>query len=349
MGFLIQKKMFILDEKHQLFNNCHASTILSIQPSKLLVAFFAGNKEGDVDTAIWTVLQKDGVWQTPKKTIDEVGVAHWNPVLHQDPKTGYIWLFYKVGADVHSWTTRFILSKDQGDTWTKPTELVKGDISPRGPVKNKLIIADDGTWLAPSSIENDKYWDAFIDISKDNGITWMKQSIPLFHIDNKDSVKETLWEGLQNNTLWENDTSLIFKWDGVIQPSLWKSTPRNIHALMRSTRGYIYRSDSKDNGKIWSEAYATDLPNNNSGIDVVKLDTDLLVLAYNPISGNWGIRYPIALACSSDNGITWSVPFSLEDNVGEFSYPAIIYSEGIIHLTYTWNRKNIVYQQVIYQ
>lgn len=29
---------------------------------------------------------------------------------------------------------------------------------------------------------------------------------------------------------------------------------------------------------------------------------------------------------------------------GEFSYPAIVQQGGVIHLTWTWNRKNIIYQ-----
>jgi len=52
--------------------------------------------------------------------------------------------------------------------------------------------------------------------------------------------------------------------------------------LTRSNAGSIYRSDSQDNGQIWSPAYPTELPNNNSGIDLVRLDDSSLILAYNP-------------------------------------------------------------------
>lgn len=103
------------------------------------------------------------------------------------------------------------------------------------------------------------------------------------------------------------------------------------------------RSDSTDNGKTWCEAQPTSLPNNNSGIDLVRTPSGVLVLAWNPVGGNWGQRYPISLSVSTDNGESWAEPVDLENEQGEFSYPAIISDGDVIHLTYTWNRKNIVY------
>ncbi|MDM3693222.1 exo-alpha-sialidase, partial [Proteus mirabilis] len=63
--------------------------------------------------------------------------------------------------------------------------------------------------------------------------------------------------------------------------------------------------------------------------------------------GNWSRRYPISVSLSSDNGSTWSEPIDLLDGEGEFSYPAIIAENNTLHVTYTWNRKNIVYQQLL--
>ena len=59
-----------------------------------------------------------------------------------------------------------ITSEDMGYSWSKPRELVIGDIGGRGPVKNKIITLENGTWLAPASIETDTVWDAFVDISR---------------------------------------------------------------------------------------------------------------------------------------------------------------------------------------
>ena len=113
------------------------------------------------------------------------------------------------------------------------------------------------------------------------------------------------WEGL--NDLWATDPNVVLKWDGVIQPSLWEKEPGDWSCLMRSTRGKIYRSDSKDGGLTWCEAYPIDMANNNSGIDLVKLDDGTLVLVHNPVSGNWTFRTPLSISISEDDGATWRI------------------------------------------
>jgi predicted neuraminidase len=107
---------------------------------------------------------------------------------------------------------------------------------PRGPVKNKILLAADGTWIAPGSIEDDRHWDAFVDCSDDNGKSWHFSPVPLEHYDNASARYSHLWQGLKDEALWENDLSRVLRWDGVIQPSLWESSPGHIHMLMRSTR-----------------------------------------------------------------------------------------------------------------
>lgn len=345
MPFTQKSRQFLLPESQTDFAQCHASTLVVLPEQKtVLVAFFAGVKEGSGDTAIWLARSESDEWQPAQRIMAEPGVAHWNPVLHY--QQGTVWLFYKVGPDVHTWTTRVAISLDGGLNWSEPRSLINGDDLPRGPVKNKILVMSNGEWLAPGSTEDDQHWDAFVDLSADNGQTWHKVDIPFEHQQPVQAADEDVWQGLKENALWECDLQQVFAWDGVIQPTLWESQPGNIHALLRSTRGKIYRTDSVDYGRSWCAAFATGLPNNNSGIDVVRLDCATLVLACNPIEGNWGRRYPIALLESQDNGVTWSQPWALEHSKGEFSYPAIIAEGDVLHLTWTFNRTNIVYQQI---
>jgi predicted neuraminidase len=116
--------------------------------------------------------------------------------------------------------------------------------------------------------------------------------------------------------------------------------------MCRSTRDYIYRSDSVDFGKSWCKSYPISLPNNNSGIDVVKMDNGTLALVYNPVSGNWSARTPLTISFSEDNGITWTDHYHLETESGEFSYPAIITEGDELFITYTVNRKNIAFSHL---
>ena len=122
--------------------------------------------------------------------------------------------------------------------------------------------------------------------------------------------------------------------------------------LLRSTSSKIFRSDSMDGGYTWNLAYATNLPNNNSGLDVVKLPSGTLVLAYNPTENlpNYykGPRTPLILSYSDDNGETWHELITLESGRGGYAYPAIIANEKEIFVTYTWKRERIAFWSIRY-
>ena len=159
--------------------------------------------------------------------------------------------------------------------------------------------------------------------------------------------RDNVWEGLLSKELWENDLEKIERWDGVIQPSLWLGEGSNVHAFMRSTRGFIYRSDSTDGGVTWCEAYPTALPNNNSGLDVDRMDDGTLVLVSNPISGNWARRTPISISFSTDNGESFSEPLPLETIEGELSYPSVNACGKLIRITFTVKRRSFMYCECV--
>lgn len=315
---------------------CHASTITRLPNGDLLSAWFAGSKEGADDVAIWCSRRNSGKWSTPFKLTDENGIPHWNPVL-LTTSDGKILLFYKVGRKISEWYTKIKVSVDKGFTWSDSAELVPGDRGGRGPVRNKVVVLSNGSWLAPASMENG-IWSAFADISTDEGKSWFKS--------NDIYVQGLDYPGIE---VVESDIPVSrqsFFGRGVIQPTLWESEPGLVHMLLRSTEGRIYRSDSSDWGKSWSNAYPTELPNNNSGIDAVKIKDGPLVLAYNPVGINWGPRTPIALNSSMDNGKTWCGEYILDGGEGEYSYPAIIFSGKDIYVTYTRKRKTISFWKI---
>ena len=316
-GALIARD-FIFDDDRP-FRECHASTLIRLDNGDFLTAWFGGTREKDPDVGIWLSKGKPGRWSVPQQVAKIRDDAHWNPVLFCNEK-GAVYLYFKVGKEIPSWETWVTVSPDGGVTWSEPVELVKGDTGGRGPVRNKPIILSDGSWLAGASHE-DRDWNVFIDRSEDSGRSW--QATPYLTLDRSQ-----------------------FNGKGVIQPTLWESTPGIIHMLVRSTNGMIYRSDSQDYGKTWCNLYATSMPNNNSGIDLVKFADGTLALVYNPASGNWASRASLNIAISYDNGITWPKQIVLEDDANErteYSYPAIITYGNRIALTYTWRRQRIVF------
>jgi len=244
-------------------------------------------------------------------------------------------------------------------------ELVKGDVSGgRGPMKNPPIVLSNGDWIAGASKEvtlegGIGKWDAFVDIAPKPkpGDQWKQGDQN--HWYRSELIPLPSDRGDENGS---------FPGEGVIQPSLWESKdkPGEVHMFLRSSIGYIVRSDSKDYGRTWSEGYKTSLPNNNSGQCVTQMRDGRLVAALNPIPKSWGPRTPLVCMISSDGGITWAQWCVLEDqpvpkdfqrvialetgivNDGksEFSYPTVTPTaedDDIgVWVSYTWQRRGIV-------
>lgn len=340
----IIKKEPIFSETQSWFGDCHANTQLKLGPEDYLVAFWAGTSEGTPDQAIWLSRCSGGVWQPPVRIKYIYQLPHWNPVLFRYGTR--IYLFYKVGLTVQTWYTYVSYSDDDGYTWSEAREAVPGDYRPRATVRNKILVASNGAWIAPTSKEVGNEMDCYADRSEDEGRTWEIAPIPIVHQPSQPLDEDRLWEGLKRGALWENNLKTVGAWDGVIQPTMWESDPGHIHALMRSTRGKIYRSDSADFGKTWCEAYPTQLPNNCSGIDAVRMEDGTLAVVYNPVSDNWGTRSPLSVSLSGDNGRTFTAPFHLETKPGEYSYPSVTAEGNILNIFYTANRRNFIHCRV---
>jgi predicted neuraminidase len=82
----------------------------------------------------------------------------------------------------------------------------------------------------------------------------------------------------------------------------------------------------------------TDLPNPNSGTDAITLLDGRHLLVSNPVTKG---RTPLVVSLSVD-GKTWRQVLVLEEQPGEYSYPAVIQtSDSLVHITYTWKRERI--------
>jgi predicted neuraminidase len=297
--------MFIFEKAP--FASCHASTLVEVEPGRLLAAWFGGQAEGARDVKIWSAAFDGKTWSPPMAVGEEPGFPCWNPVLFRS-STGSLFLFYKAGPNPSSWTGQVRRSTDSGKTWGRVEPLPAGLL---GPIKNKPIEHPKGTILAPTSVESHRAWCAWVERSTDDGKTWRRFG-PI---------------------------AVPGKPYGLIQPTLLLTRQGGLTALCRSRGiGFICQSDSPD-GETWSEARPIELPNPGSGIDAVRAANGDWYLMYNNTKT---ARSPLNLARSTDDGKTWKMVAVLESAPGEFSYPAIIQTaDSRLHTTYTWNRRHI--------
>jgi predicted neuraminidase len=300
--------MFIFEKAP--FASCHASTVVEVEPGRLLAAWFGGKAEGASDVKIWLARFDGKTWSEPEVAADEPGFPCWNPVLFLS-RSQTLFLFYKAGPNPMSWSGFLRRSTDGGKTWDRIEQFPAGLL---GPIKNKPFQRGDGTILAGTSVESHRAWTCWLERSTDDGKTWRRFG-PI---------------AVPNHP------------HGIIQPTLFETADRTLVALCRSRGlGVICRAESPDGGETWPAAEKTELPNPNSGIDAVKTAKGEIYLVYNHTKEH---RTPLNLGVSTDEGKTWKMAATLEEEPGEFSYPAIIQAQdGLLHITYTWNRRHIKY------
>jgi predicted neuraminidase len=290
------------------FASCHASTITQTKSGKLLCAYFAGSDEGENDVGIWLSEKTDNGWSAPRLIAKSPEVPCWNPVLFTLP-SGDVLLFYKDGPRPNNWSGVMKRSTDEGSSWSSEIALPAGII---GPVKNKPLLLNNGTLVCGSSIESWQRWGCWIDFTSDEGKSWSK-SEPI---------------NLKNNLF------------GLIQPTLFLTSEKEMRLLARSKHnGFICTATSQDQGKTWTEAVPTELPNPNSAIDAVRLHNGDILLVYNHSTDE---RSPLNVAFSKDQGMHWQPLVTLENTPGEYSYPSVIQTaDHWVHITYTHNRDRI--------
>jgi len=302
----IQRSEFIYETAP--FPSCHASTIVETTPGHLVAAWFGGTAESNPDVAIYCSRWENGHWSKPVEAANGITgdkrFPCYNPVLFQ-PKKGPLLLFYRVGPGPSHWWGMLTTSPDGGLTWSKAEKLPNGIL---GPINNKPMELADGTLLCPSSTE-EQGWRIHFEFTKDGGKTW-KSTAPL------------------------NDSKVI----GAIQPSLLKVGNSSLRAVGRTQQGRLFAIDSPDCGKTWGAMQLIDVPNPNSGTDAITLRDGRHLLVYNHSRTE---RTPLNVATSID-GLEWKPLMTLEDQPGEYSYPAVIQtSDGLVHITYTWRRQRI--------
>jgi predicted neuraminidase len=303
--------------------SAHASSLALASDGGLLVAWFAGTREGASDVRIemaklgpgterlrWTALTREQLQAGVRRSIRKLG----NPALSRDGE-GRLHMFV-VSVSVGGWSgsaINHLVSTDEGRTWGAPRRLI---LSPllnfSSLVRAPALAMEDGGLGLPAYHEFITKWPLWTRLDADGHVTSslrMPQPFP------------------------------------ALQPAVAALSSESAIAALRRGHGsapqvLACRTDSA--GAAWSAAPETGIPNPDSGVALVRLASGTLLLAGNPLESG---RQVLQLFHSSDGGTSWSPGAIIERGSGsdEFSYPSLLQdSAGSVHVSYTRNRTAIV-------
>lgn len=284
----------------------HCATLTQLADGTLLAAWFGGAFETAPDVAILAARWSPALerWSKPAVIAEVPGKALGQPVFLPRPD-GELWFFYVVnmGAD---WTTAqpfWRRSADQGTTWSAPRQLMD---YPGLMFRSRPVVLP-GRIILPAYDEN--RWESRMLISDDDGRTW-RLGDPIV---------------TPNGNI---HACIVQRSDGLLVAYLRPGVGG----------GALWRTTSSDRGDTWTPPTLTDLPNPNSGFDLLRLASGRLALAYNPSAT---LRTPLCVALA-DEDERWGPPRVLEDDYAEFSYPTLLQArDGRIHAVYTYRREHI--------
>ena len=303
--------------------SAHASSLAPASDGSVLVAWFAGTREGAADVRIemariasgkapvrWTALTRESLQAGLRRSIRKLG----NPVLSRD-SAGTLHLFV-VSVSVGGWSgsaINHLSSTDDGRTWSAPRRLILSPLLNFSSLVRAPALPLGGGGLG----------------------------LPAYH---ECVTKWPLWTRLdaEGNVT----TSVRMPQPGpALQPAVAALSSESAVAVLRRGRGsapQVLACRTEDGGVSWLEAADTGIPNPDSGIALVRLRDGTLLLACNPREAG---RHVLQLFHSRDGGSTWSPGAVIErgSEGEEFSYPSLLEdASGAVHMSYTRNRTGIV-------
>lgn len=301
----------------------HASFIAELPGGDLGCVWFGGTQEGIPDISVYfSRLQRGATrWTDAVKLSDDPTRSEQNPLLFTAPD-GALWLLWtaQLGGNQDTALVRRRISRDAGNSWSPIETLIPEKPGFGTFIRSRIVVNARGEWLLPiwrCTKPPAGAWTGNLDtssvlISRDQGATWDESAVP-------DST-------------------------GTCHMSIVPGAKGELLAFYRSRwADHVYRSVSTDDGHTWSAPLPTVLPNNNSSVMALTLNSGAVALCYNESSAAdatgrraslyddiggeddaapapstlreafWGApRAPLTLAVSDDGGLTWPHRRNLE-------------------------------------
>jgi predicted neuraminidase len=338
--------------------HAHASSIVELPDGRLMACWYFGSGERTADDVkVQAAYLRKGAtaWDAPFTLDDTPGFPDTNPILMMDRKQR-LWFIWTAILD-NRWETALLKLRisEPGVTgsaagsaprWQVSDNilLIPQDFSAKVSPLIRRLVAD----VPPGRDRNEA--NLAIERSTDkllNRLGWMPRVhplelpcgrvlLPLYSDTYNISLVALTDDGGRTWTASEPLTSL-----GGVQPSLVRRKDGSVAAYMRDNGPPPQRalvSDSRDEGRTWSEVRDSDIPNPGSSVEVIGLRSGAWCMVLNDTEKG---RDKLSVWLSEDEGKTWPWRRTLEDNpLGGFSYPSVIQTkDGQIHATYSHNLK----------
>lgn len=303
--------------------SAHASSMASLPDGHLLVAWFAGSREGASDVAIRMALLRDGRVESEWESLDRLQLQSMvhrsvrklgNPVLWVAPD-GELHMFV-VSVSVGGWSgsaVNHLRSADGGRSWLSARRLVLSPFLDLGTlVRTPPVARPDGSLVLPAYHEFIRKHGMAVELSPEGTVR---------------GVARIPGPG------------------ALLQPAVAATSEGTALALLRSgdrSAPRIFASASSDGGRTWQDAQPTELANPDSAVALLRLRDGRLLLAANPVSGG---RHELALFLGDPALPEWRRVRTVERGdaaTDEFSYPALCQQpDGTVWLSYTEHRRGI--------
>lgn len=301
----------------------HAANLMELANGDLGCVWFGGSLEGKSDISIHFSRLAPGSegWSAPVRLSDDPNLSEQNPLLFNAPD-GRLWLIFTAqpAGNQNAAIVRYRMSTDGGRSFG-PIGVLSN--APGTFVRQPLVVAPSGDWLLPTFLcrcsQGEKWVGnddiSAVSISSDEGRTWSVRPVAC---------------------------SL-----GAVHMNIVPLAGNRAIAVYRSRwADRVHLSRSADGGRTWTSPEPTELPNNNSSVQMIRLASGRLALVYNHSSAAnaserraalyddldetdapavaasaparartafWGApRAPLSVALSEDDGRTWPIRVDLE-------------------------------------
>ncbi|MBJ7577864.1 exo-alpha-sialidase [Devosia sp. MC532] len=303
----------------------HAAFLATLDDGSLACLWFGGTLEGKSDISIFSAVLAlgDTTWGAYSQLSNDPDRSEQNPVLW---KNGHgVWQLLHTAQPAGNQDECLLRAREiafDGVALSGAEPRVIG--LPLGCfIRGRFVRRKDGAWMMPifrcvsrpGQRWNGSHDTAAVGISHDEGANWTLHDVP----GSIGSVHMT-----------------IVPLDGEHMVAFYR----------RRQSDFVHRSESLDGGMTWSAPEPTDVPNNNSSINVIRLADGRLAMVCNPTSAAtsddrrvslydeieagddrpdasggcnpiWGVpRAPLTLCISDDTGLTWPLRRVVDSSSG---------------------------------